>query len=313
MAQRSQFTIRSMSNLNNMSDSKSLRDTLAENVSDEGENIKNSDDQQVKDTTQQEVQKTAPNEEVPVFAEKVETKGKTPEQLEEIYQGWQKKYTQTRQKEREELKSYQQKVAELEAKVASVERSGNTIKDPALQEEKKQVQNDFDMGKMSLAQYTAKMRELVREDSRTVADEVFEEKWKAREEDTTQQSFLEKFNSSDPRFDEKYINPDSPEFDETSAWIYQQVAERMASELDAYIAEHGSSKGFKVEEITKKHLSQIDGYIDRVVKSRVQSNASQMRQRASETARSNPRGVTSMSQTTQRKGIRELIEEKMEN
>lgn len=284
-----------------------------ENVSDEGEHINSSNDQQVTDTApKQEVQKTTPVEEVPAFAEKVETKGKTPEQLEEIYQGWQKKYTQTRQKEREELRAIQKENAELKSKVAAVEKSGNSIKDPGLKEEKQQVQSDFDMGKLSLADYTEKMRQLVREDSRTVADEVFEEKWKAREEDTTQQSLLEKFNSVDSRFDEKYTNPDSPEFNETNAWIYGQVAERMAKELDTYIAEHGSSKGFKVDEISKKHLMQIDGYIDSVVKSRVQSNASSMRQRASETARSNPRGVTSMSQTTQRKGIRELLEEKME-
>jgi len=301
-----------MSNLI-MSDSNTLRSAISESIKEDSEHVTNSDNQQkVEQKPQEEVNKTTPVEDVPAFAEKVETKGRTPEELDAIYQQWNKSYTQKRQSERAEIRRLQEENASFKQRIDEIEKRGQSIKDPGLQEEKNEVQKDFDMGRLTLEQYTQKMRELVKDDARLIADEIFDEKFKAREEDSTQNILLEKFNAVDPRFDNRYINPDSPEFNKTNAWLYQQIAGRMADELDTYIKENGSSRGFKVDEVAKKHITEIDGYIDSVVKSRVQTNANQLRQRASETAKSNPRGVTSVSQTTQRKGLRELIEEKVD-
>ena len=51
------------------------------------------------------------------FAEKGELEGKTPEELEEIYKAWNRAYTAKRQKETQELKDYQTKIADLEKKI----------------------------------------------------------------------------------------------------------------------------------------------------------------------------------------------------
>lgn len=297
-----------MSNHIYMLDSKNLRDTLTENLSDEGEHVTNQEVQKTEEKPP-EVQATNPEDEVKPFADKVDSKGKTPEELDEIYNNWNKSYTQKRQKEMAELKSYKEKLQEMETKLSTIEKKGNAIQDPNLHQEQKEVQKQFDMGNLSVEEYTKQMRELVKEDARAIAKEVFSEEFKQQDENTTQNAMLEKFNTVDGRFDNKFINPDSPEFNKTNAWLYQQVAAKMGEELQEHIDRTGTSKGFDVEKTATKHIKEIDGMIDAVLKSRVQASSQNVRARASEAQKSNPRGVASNSQTTEKKGIRELLEE----
>lgn len=83
------------------------------------------------------------------FADKPDLDGKSPEELEKIYQDWQKAYTQKRQAEKEEMHKLQERMKELEAKAPKQEKpveemNPQEFKEYALAQAKRQVEVERD-------------------------------------------------------------------------------------------------------------------------------------------------------------------------
>lgn len=245
----------------------------------------------------------AGEEEIKPFAEKTDFKGKTPEELERIYDEWQKKYTQTRQREAAELKEYRQKAQEMESRLKQLESAGNQIESPQLQDEKDAVQQQFDLGNLSVQEYTQKMRELLREDAREVARSEFENLRKQDKEETYQQSALEYFNTADNRF-----NENSPTFDQKMRNV---VASQMADLLDEHMKKHGTSLGFDYKGETDKLIREYDQEIDTLVKSRVQQTTAQAKEKAQKLTKSSTPGTNAKSTPSGKKDLRKLFSEKI--
>ncbi len=289
-----------------MSDSK-LRDVISQNVDDE-KNINNETATEAKEPETPPVKETKEVEQEELLKVPVETKKLTPEQLEEIRSEWNRKYTQTRQKEKEELRNYEARVKEYEEKLQKLESRSDRIQNPDLQEQRQEVQEQFDLGNLTIEQYTAQLRALNAEDARRIAREVVSES----EDQSNQQNMLVEFNRLDERFDAKYTDQNSPEYNATNAWLYRQVAGQMAAALDEHIARTGSSKGFDTKGKALEFIEQFDRYADEVVKSRVSQSTNKAQIRAQEVSRNKPRGTTGQSVTTQKRDLRSLIEANME-
>lgn len=165
------------------------------------------------------------------FADKPDLTGKTPEELEEIYQNWNKAYTQKRQAEKEELKRQQDEV--LRAK-------------QELEKYQRQVpqKNIAEMNPQELAQH-------------------FAQKAKEIESVAKENSYIESqeqtFFGLDKRLDEN-----NPEFDE--ALFYSTVGV-LTKEREQFEKEKGTVVGF---DFVGKAKEKIKAY-DEKVKQQVQS------------------------------------------
>lgn len=294
-----------MSNLI-MSDSKDLRSTISEQV--DSEHVTNQTDE-----TKSEVVET-PKVETPTeqpeattqesFSQKMDTKGLTPEKLEEIYSNYQKAYTQKRQKEKEELRKYQEELK------AYKEKAQATPQAPVTQEQK-EVQRQFDLGNLSFEEYTNTMRQLMSEDARRIAREEFENLSTQREDTSNQEQMLQRYNSLDERFDRKFTDPESPEYNKLNHWLYQSVAGELAHALQAHIDETGSSIGFDSDTIAKEAIKRFDSQIDSVVASKVKESTQNAQNKATVIARSTPKGGNAQSTTVGARNLRDLIGTKM--
>ena len=294
-----------------------LRSTIADNVKD-SEHVNSSEEKEKVETTQpppkpvEETKVEEKKEEGETFSKRIDPKGLSPEKLDEIYQGYNKAYTQRRQKEKEEMRKYQEEIASLREQVAKVEKKAENIDSPDLKEEKRQLEEDFDLGKLSLKEYTIKLREIMREDARRVAKEEFNSMFKSKTDEEYKNQALATFNTLDERFDQRFVNPDSPEFNETNAWMYQNIAGQMSEKLDDYIAKNGTSVGFNTKEEAEKLIKAFDSRIDNIVKNRVKANTQVAKEKATKFQKSALSGKTVNSVTEQSKDLRKSIEENLQ-
>ena len=165
------------------------------------------------------------------FADKPDLTGKTPEELEEIYQNWNKAYTQKRQAEKEELRKQQEEVARAKQELEKYQKQAPQ-------------KNIVDMSPQELAQH-------------------FAQKAKEIESVAKENSYIESqeqaFYSLDKRLDE-----DNPEFDE--ALFYSTVGV-LTKEREQFEKENGTVVGF---DFVGKAKEKIKAY-DEKVKQKVQS------------------------------------------
>lgn len=298
-----------------MSDSKTtLSDAIAESfdkVEDSEKDVNNSE--QVSETVET---KTEPevgadqSENVESFAEKSELKGRTPEELEEIYQNWNRSYTQKRQKEREELRALQSKLEEYEKMnkqtiPSQLQNASADIESPDLKTQQALAKKEYNLGNMSIDEYTQYVAQLAAEEARRATVETLQ----AREDEQYQQSALREFNNLDERFDDKFINEDSPEFNETNAWMYTQVAGQMADALDIYIKKNGTSVGFDTKGTAKDFIKRFDTYVDSLVKNRVTQSNKVAQEKQKHYAKFTPKGTGTPSISSGKSDLRSLINE----
>ena len=287
-----------------MSDSQDLRSVITESMADDT-HVTNPETEAPKPTeeTPQIVEQPETKEDLS-FSQKVDTSGMTPEQIDAVYSQYQKAYTQKRQREKEEIRQYQEKIKAYEEKL----QTSVAPQAPSRQNtEQKEVQKQFDLGNLSFEQYTQAMRQASQEDARKIAEEV----WNQREDESNQNQMLQRFNSLDSRFDSKFMDSESPEYNPTNAWLYQTVAMELANGLESHIRENGTSKGFDSDSIAKEAIKRFDGLIDSVVASKVKESTNQAQGRASEIARNTPKGMTAKSNVVGSRNLRELINSNM--
>lgn len=293
-----------------MSDSKDLRSVISDSV--DGEHVTNQAD--TPQETPKEEPKATPEEQPQEesFSEKIETKGRTPEELDEIYSKYQKAYTQKRQREKEEVRRYQEQIKAYEERLKGqvTPEAPSTQRQPQNQEQK-EVQRQYDLGNLSFEQYTQAMQRFAIENAERIAEEKFEKLIAQREDRSNQEQMLQRFNSLDERFDRKFTDPDSPEYSKLNHWLYQSVASELANALQAHMDTHGSSIGFDSDAIAKEAIKRFDEQIDSVVKTRVQESTQNAQAKATSIARSNPKGVSKPSQTIATKDLRSLISSSM--
>lgn len=301
-----------------MSTQDTLGTAIAESMNEEGQHVNNSTEEQkttkeVKPEAPVQEQKVETTPEEPVrFAEKVDTKGLTPLQLEEIYEGYNKKYTQRRQKENEEIREYKRKLSEYEAKKEQpVQQAPQTAPDLAQagQEAKKQ----FELGNMSLEDYTNYMREVFREDAKRIAEETYGTITKTEKHESYSNQMLEGFNGLDDRFNHKYVNPESPEYNEVNKNLYEYTARQMSSLLDEYITENGSSVGFDWRTPAEGIIKQFDSLVDAQIAARARTQTASAQSRASMFSKTTPKGTTNRSVSAEPESLDDLLKKSIDN
>lgn len=291
-----------------MSDSQDLRSVISENIKDD-EHVTNQSAEPGEgavETPSKETQDVQPQSEKPQtqeegFAKKIDAKGMTPEQLDSIYSNYQKAYTQRRQKEKEEIRRYQEQIKEYEEKLKNHQSNQNQAQ--------RQVQKQFDLGNLSFEEYTNAMRQASQQDARQIAEEL----WTQREDKSNQEQMLQRFNSLDERFDKRFTDAESPEYNATNAWLYQNVAMELASALDAHIQANGTSIGFDSDTIAKEAIKRFDGLIDAIVASKVKESTQQAQNKATEISRNTPKGKVAQSNTIGSRNLRDLLSSHLGN
>lgn len=233
------------------------------------------------------------------FADKPPLQGKTPEQLEEIYQNWVKKYTQTRQKETAEQKKYQKEMDQMRKQLESygTQNVPSAPMSPSVQKAEADAQEQVKLGNMTLDEYTAYVRQAVAND---VLSEVSQMQ-RAQAEESIQQGFVNDFLSADDRLDQN-----SPNF---SPRFTKFVTLEMADQLDAYMAENGTSQGFPAKELAQKIIAEYDNEANEMMRTRVQSSAQQARSKAASTAKTSPSGTSATTKSTTGRSFRQILEE----
>ncbi len=284
-----------------MSDSTDLRSVISEKMEDDTHVTNQSAEPSAtaSETPKVETPDVQPQEQPPAqeegFAKKIDVKGLSPEQLESVYSNYQKAYTQKRQKEKEEIRRYQEQIREYEEKLKNPS--------PIQNQAQRQVQEQFNLGNLTFEQYTHAMRQASQQDARQIAEEI----WTQREDKSNQEQMLQRFNSLDERFDKRFTDVESPEYNATNAWLYQNVASELASALDAHIQANGTSIGFDSDTIAKEAIKRFDGLIDAIVASKVKESTQQAQNKAVEISRTTPKGKVAQSNTIGSKNLRDLI------
>lgn len=234
------------------------------------------------------------------FAEKTELKGRTPEQLEEIYQNWQKAYTAKRQKEVLELKEYKTKLAELEASKTQPVTQNNDVQD--LQAE---AQQQVELGNMTVQQYTDYMRQIMSEEARSVARQEYQDMMAQEREETLAKTALEQFQTVDSR-----LNENAPNFDES---FRNEVQRELAELLDEHLETKKSYQGFDSQALTKEIVARRDAQIDEIIKKRTIQSTQAAKMREAKAKKSEVRGSTSDGQSIGGNSIRNILSEAIDS
>jgi len=200
--------------------------------------------------TTQENQEDNPDEaDEETFADKPELAGKSPEELEEIYQNWQKAYTQKRQAEKEEMKALREKVAQLELKVP--------------QEPEKPIDQ---MTPQELQEYFAQR-------ATKIADNAKENAYIESQEKA--------FYELDPR-----LNEDSPEFNPA---LFYSVVGQVSQARDKFEAENGTVFGFDFIGEAKNQIKAYEDLLKAEVQKYVTNNNKTVSNKVQRFAKSNPK------------------------
>lgn len=247
----------------------------------------------------QEEPKEEPQEET--FAEKPDLAGKTPEELEEIYQNWQKAYTAKRQKETKELKEYQAKIAELEKKASQPAPVQNVDAEKLESQAREQVE----LGNMTVQQYTEYMKQVMTDQAREVARQEYQELVAKEREEQLASKALEQFEAADSR-----LNEHSPEYNES---FKAEVQRELAELLDKHLEETGSYQGFDAHTLTKQIVERRDAQLDEIIKKRTIQSTQAARMREAKAKKSGVKGTSKDGQSIGGDSIRDILEEAVDS
>lgn len=230
-----------------------------------------------------------------VFAEKSDLSGKTPEQLEQTYNEWQKAYTAKRQKETQELKEYQTKIAELEKRLTAQPQPQQPV------EQEQLAREQVELGNMSVAEYTA----FVAQQAREVAREEYKQMMAEEREQQLASKAVEQFEAADSR-----LNTHSPEFNET---FKNEVQRELAELLDKHLEDTGSYQGFDAQALTKDIVTRRDAELDNIIKKRTIESTQAAKMREAKAKKAEVRGTTSSGQSIGGDSIRSILSEALDS
>jgi hypothetical protein len=244
---------------------------------------------QAEEPKEEEHSESEGQEEIEAFAEKVPLTGKTPEELEAIYDKWQKSYQQKRQKETAEIRELRQRNAEYEQRLSTQPTTQQ------VEQAQQDVQQQFELGNLTVEQYTAYMQEL----SKEAAKAVYHEEREQERQETAFQDFID----LDTRLDS-----DSPTFNER---MFKELNLEMSQRLAEHLEKHQTAKGFNAKRIGKEVIERYDKELDEIVKTRTQQSTQAARMRAAKFSKANPQSTSAPSTSTQGKSFRDILEESM--
>lgn len=283
-----------------MTGSSTLRDAVQKSI----------DESTVTDQAEQTPTAPEPEESVNVveeesFAPKGELKGRTAEELEEVYQNWNKAYTQKRQSETNELKELREAKEQLEQRLKGLE--GQTLQPQKVAEEYQDEQDDvlqlLQQGRITPAEYHQRLQQIIQSQARAIAREEFESLSSSHEEESRQQTALSEVVSLDERLVEN-----SPTEDKA---MRRSILADVGEELDAYLQTHGNSIGFDHKAVANRLISEWNARIDAEVKVRTQKSTQVARDQSGKFAKQNPKGSPAKSVSTEPKNLRDIFAEEI--
>lgn len=239
------------------------------------------------------------------FAPKGELKGRTAEELEEVYQNWNKAYTQKRQSETNELKELREAKEQLEQRLKGLE--GQTLQPQKVAEEYQGEQDDvlqlLQQGRITPAEYHQRLQQIIQSQARAIAREEFESLSSSHEETSRQQTALSEVISLDERLVEN-----SPTEDKA---MRRSILADVGEELDAYLQTHGNSIGFNHKAVANRLISEWNARIDAEVKVRTQKSTQVARDQSGKFAKQNPKGSPAKSVSTEPRNLRDIFAEEI--
>lgn len=283
-----------------MTGSSTLRDAVQKSI----------DESTVTDQAEQTATTPEPEESAQVveeesFAPKGELKGRTAEELEEVYQNWNKAYTQKRQSETNELKELREAKEQLEQRLKGLE--GQTSRPQKVAEEYQGEQDDvlqlLQQGRITPAEYHQRLQQIIQSQARAIAREEFESLSSSHEEESRQQTALSEVVSLDERLVEN-----SPTEDKA---MRRSILADVGEELDAYLQTHGNSIGFDHKAVANRLITEWNSRIDAEVKVRTQKSTQVARDQSGKFAKQNPKGSPAKSVSTEPRNLREIFAEEI--
>lgn len=239
------------------------------------------------------------------FAPKGELKGRTAEELEEVYQNWNKAYTQKRQSETNELKELREAKEQLEQRLKGLE--GQTSRPQKVAEEYQGEQDDvlqlLQQGRITPAEYHQRLQQIIQSQARAIAREEFESLSSSHEEESRQQTALSEVVSLDERLVEN-----SPTEDKA---MRRSILADVGEELDAYLQTHGNSIGFDHKAVANRLITEWNARIDAEVKVRTQKSTQVARDQSGKFAKQNPKGSPAKSVSTEPRNLRDIFAEEI--
>ncbi len=283
-----------------MTGSSTLRDAVQKSI----------DESTVTDQAEQTATAPEPEESANVveeesFAPKGELKGRTAEELEEVYQNWNKAYTQKRQSETNELKELREAKEQLEQRLKGLE--GQTSRPQKVAEEYQGEQDDvlqlLQQGRITPAEYHQRLQQIIQSQARAIAREEFESLSSSHEEESRQQTALSEVVSLDERLVEN-----SPTEDKA---MRRSILADVGEELDAYLQTHGNSIGFDHKAVANRLITEWNSRIDAEVKVRTQKSTQVARDQSGKFAKQNPKGSPAKSVSTEPRNLRDIFAEEI--
>lgn len=239
------------------------------------------------------------------FAPKGELKGRTAEELEEVYQSWNKAYTQKRQSETAELKELREAKEQLEQRLKGLE--GQTSRPQKVAEEYQGEQDDvlqlLQQGRITPAEYHQRLQQIIQSQARAIAREEFESLSSSHEEESRQQTALSEVVSLDERLVEN-----SPTEDKA---MRRSILADVGEELDTYLQTHGNSIGFDHKAVANRLITEWNARIDAEVKVRTQKSTQVARDQSGKFAKQNPKGSPAKSVSTEPRNLRDIFAEEI--
>ena len=239
------------------------------------------------------------------FAPKGELKGRTAEELEEVYQNWNKAYTQKRQSETNELKELREAKEQLEQRLKGLE--GQTSRPQKVAEEYQGEQDDvlqlLQQGRITPAEYHQRLQQIIQSQARAIAREEFESLSSSHEEESRQQTALSEVVSLDERLVEN-----SPTEDKA---MRRSILADVGEELDAYLQTNGNSIGFDHKAVANRLITEWNARIDAEVKVRTQKSTQVARDQSGKFAKQNPKGSPAKSVSTEPRNLRDIFAEEI--
>jgi hypothetical protein len=290
-----------------MTGSSNLRDAISKSIEESSVTVEEKAEPEVATPEVQPETETEPEEVVESFAEKGDLKGKTAEQLEEIYQTWNKAYTQKRQSETEEIKAIRLEKDQLAQRLQDLEAKVSTQPQHVAQEyqgEQDELLQLLQQGQISPADYHQRLKIIIDSQARAVVREEFKNLSSEHEEESRQQTALSEVNGLDDRF-----NENSPTHDKA---MHRSILADVGEELGAYLAKNNnSSQGFDHKAVANRLISEWDSRIDAQVKERTQKSTQVARDNAGKFAKQNPKGSPANSVSTEPKNLRDIFAEQI--
>ncbi len=285
-----------------MTGSSTLRDAVKKSIDES--TVTEQAEPETPEAPEPEVSDTPQGEES--FAQKGELKGRTAEELEEIYQNWNKSYTQKRQSETAELKALREERDQLTQRLQGLEQKSSTNPQQVAQDyqgEQEDVLQLLQQGRITPVQYHQMIQQIIQSEARKIARDEFGNLSSEREEESRQQTALSEVNSLDERFTEN-----APTYDKA---MHRAILADVGEELDTYIAEQGNSIGFDHKAVANRLISEWNARIDAEVKARTQKSTQVARDQSGKFAKQNPKGSPAKSVSTEPKNLREIFAEEI--